>query len=784
MRLPLLVTVLFATAGSAGGRSLLAQGVTTSEIAGTVRSSDDTPVDGARVTVENPATGLTLEAEVRGGRFLFQGLEPGGPYRVTVARFGFHDQRREDVYLTLGERLELRFVLQPAAMPLDPLQVVGAAPSAAGGGTETTIPDSLLHRLPTMNRNLYDFVGLAPQVSTGVGLSGGGTGFRLNSFLIQGVPERSLLGSQPPEFAGGRSIPLSAVSEYQVLLSPFDVRYGDFAGALVNAVTRSGTNELRASVFADSRNDALAPASGPGEELPYDRLQVGFSAGGPLRRDRLHFFVASELQRLTSRAPGPYLGQASGGAAQLPVAESDLARLDEVLRTYGLAAGSAGPVENRNDIGSLFTRLDLTLPGWNSRANGWLNVARSWNRNFSRPPAGAFPLSTNAMTQEFATRTAALQLHTALPRAGGGQNEVLISHRANSTEWLPEARQPLIRVAVPGAGGGPVNLVTGSPLPAQGSHFRSWEITLRDDLTLPFGRSHAAALGFYASWFHAGGREALNAYGTWTFSSLDALEQGSAARYEVQRDFGSAGVPIDGAHYAAYAGDRWDLGDRLTLTLGIRGEALAVRGRPPYNRAIDSIFGRRTDLEPPARLHLSPRLGFGWDLSATGRDRVRGGVGVFTGRPPLAWLQSPYVRYGTGVGTLRCGGLPVDLGPPPPFDPDRRSPPAACGDGTGLSTPPAGDVDLLDPDLHLAQALRGTLAYDRRLPWGLVATLEGLVTRNVSDFLFVNLNLLGAQGADRNGRVMYGTIRAGRSGRARVALRFLPFGRRPREYVP
>ena len=89
---------------------------------------------------------------------------------------------------------------------------------------------------------VYDFVRLVPQVSTRIGfepggISGGGVGFRLNSFRTNGVSERSLSGSQPPEFAGGRSLPFEAVREYQLLVAPFDARYGDFAGAMVNTVT-------------------------------------------------------------------------------------------------------------------------------------------------------------------------------------------------------------------------------------------------------------------------------------------------------------------------------------------------------------------------------------------------------------------------------------------------------------------------------------------------------------------------------------------------------------------
>jgi hypothetical protein len=250
----------------------------------------------------------------------------------------------------------------------------------------------------------------------------------------------------------------------------------------------------------------------------------------------------------------------------------------------------------------------------------------------------------------------------------------------------------------------------------------------------------------------------MGSYGAWTFSSLDSLEHGVAERFEIRKDFGSANVPIDGAQYGAYVGDQWRLGERVSLTMGIRADVLTISSHAPYNSAVDSIFSRRTDEMPHSRLHVSPRLGYTWDIFGTGRDLLRGGVGIFTGRPPVSWLHSALLSYGVGIGVLRCGPLSTDAGLPPPFVPDYRAAPTGCASGAELTTAPRGDVDLLDRRLRMAQTLRSSLAYDRRLPWGALATGEALVTRNISDFVFVNLNLEGPQGIDPHGRVLYGTI--------------------------
>ena len=767
LRCSLLIVGGFAGAGTIlPDTKLYAQGVTTVAIRGTVRMADGSDPEGARVVVRSTATGFALDTEVRRGRFLVQGLEPGGPYTIAVRRIGALAQLWDGVFLTLGEPLELHVVLEPAAVTLDSVVVVAAGPlplSCCHGGTATTLSDSLVHRLPSLNRNVYDFLRLVPQISTRIGfapggISGGGIGFRLNSFLTNGVSERSLSGSQPAEFAGGKSLPFEAVREYQVLLAPFDVRYGDFAGAMVNTVTRSGTNRFQGSAFGYGRNDALA-RGGDLAVQPYERWQYGVSLSGPILRDRVQFLVASEFQELDSPMAGPFVGQPDGASPPVPVGEADLTRLENILGQYGLEAGSGGPVPNRNRISSLFARLDAALTKWNSRAVLWVNDSDTRARAFFRQTApDTFALSSHAADQSFDARTVAFQLYTTLRRGGGGHNELSVSRRSVPFQWIPEVRQPIVRVAVPASTGGLTTVVSGSAPQAQGGVIKNWDVSLRDDLTLPLGASHVASVGLEAEWFRAGPAGLLNAFGTWTFSSLDSLQAGQAERFELARDLGSGGVPISGGQFAGYAGDYWRVGERVSLTLGLRADLLAVSGRAPYNRTVDSLFGRRTDEAHPRRIELSPRIGFTWDLWGTGRDQLRGGLGIFTGRPPLAWFHVPLQSYGQGIGTLRCGALPGDLGLPPPFNPDPINPPIICAGGAGVNAPPPGDVELVEPDLRMARTLRGALAYERRLFGGFIGTVEGLVTRNLSDFAFVNLNLVGPQGLDLRGRVLYGGI--------------------------
>jgi hypothetical protein len=741
-------------------------------VRGSVRSPDGTGLNGAAVEVRNTATGIAVRTQVVDDRFLVQGLEPGGPYLVEVRHIGFLPQQSQPVRLTLGEPLTLAFVLQPAAVQLEPIEVEPApAPAAAALGT--TVPEPVVRQLPTLNRNFQDFLPLAPHLSTKVGpgrtgVSGAGANLRFNSFLINGADERIVNGSVSAAASVGKSIPLDAVKEYQVLVAPYDVRYGEFGGALVNTVTQSGTNQLRGSAFGYWRNDGLARDGAAAS--PYDRLQYGFSLGGPIVKDRVHFFLAPEIQHLAQPAAGPYLGQPAGRLPSLPVAVGDLARLQATLRDkYGLIPGSAGPVENGTPLVNLFGRVDAAIPSWNTRVMAFGLSARTGIEQFSRSAPDTFALSTYQFATEVGEDLAALRVHTDLPRARGGANELLVSLSWDHTDQVPDVRQPLVRVLLPGTAGGSVVATAGSAEPAQGRFGRGRSVRVREELSLPVSASHLLVAGLQLERFRILRGGVVGGYGIWTFRDLDALEAGTPLRYELRKDFGSASTSLGGGQYAAWLGDEWRLGERLTITSGLRADLLAVDGHAPYNPAIDSIFGRRTDLIPGRRVELSPRLGVTWDRSGARRERLLGGIGLFAGRPPLAWYVPALANHGEGIGVLACGGFPTDAGFPPAFVPDYRAAPDRCATGEPLSARPLGDVDLLDRNLRMARILRTSLGYERELPGGWLAGADLLVSRHLSDFRWVNLNLRGPQAVDRFGRVLYGTI--GTSGIAAPALR-------------
>ena len=738
-----------------------AQGVATTGVQGVVTSSTAGGVD-ARVDIVDVATGFSVSVHATNGRFFATGLDPGKSYDIAVHSIGFVSERRTGIVLTLGTMTQLQIVLEPAPSTLDTLTVLASKgfSRVTDGGTRTTITPTQLDRLLTLDRNVYDFLSLVPQISTKIGLSSpgasaAGMGFRFNNFLIDGVSERTP-GGVSRAFGGATSIQLDAVQEYQVLIAPYDIRYGDFAGALVNTVTKSGTNAFHGTVFAYGRNDQLSRRADPAAESPYQRMQYGFSVGGPIIRDQLHFFVASELQQFRSQADGPYTGQPIDAERGVPVRAGDLDQLSTIMSGYGMSAGSSGKVENGNPLHSLYSRIDLALPAVKSRLVLWSNYSSSDAIEFSRAALDTFSLSSYQDTRISRNRSSAFDIHTDLPRASGGHNEFLFSIREDAQNVAGAVEQPIVRVAVPAASGGRVTINTGTFEGAQGISAGVSGSTIKDNLTLPLG-DHIQTVGAEAEHFALERAGSPGQFGTWGFSSLQNLQLGVADTYDVRIDFGNNSAPLHGNQYAAYIGDQWLVNDRLSLTAGIRGDRLHLREHGLYNPAIDSIFGRRTDQMPHERIEVSPRLGFVWQPGVSGDDRLRGGVGMFTGRYPLAWAQSAAASYGVG-GVLHCTRLRPGSPPPPAFSTDPHAPPTACSGGGTITAAFPGDVDLLDPDLHLMRVLRGSLAYDRQLPLGITFVNEVVLSHALTDFALINLNLADPTTTDVNGRVMYGTI--------------------------
>ncbi len=777
-----------AVLASAAGTPVHAQGVTTGAISGTVRDESGRGLENAQVQVINRATGYSTGVMTRpGGRFLVQGLAPGGPYVVNVRLLGYVPASRDSLTVALGQNVPIEFTLIAQAVTLEAVTVRAETEQILSPnkmGTGTAFSEQTIERLPSINRNFTDFLNLTPQVARPGfgGLSGGGVNHRLNNIQIDGASENDLFGlgatGQPGGQARGKSIPLDAVKEYQVLLSPYDVRHGNFAGLLVNAVTKSGTNDFRVTAFGDARDNSLAQQSNFMKASEYEQRRYGFSVGGPIVRDRLHFFVAPEWQQRNEPAVGPFIGMSEPPPGQpgvrVPVTQADIDEFNQVLASYGLPSnGSGARVTKDNPLTNLFGRLDFSLPELRSRVVLRHNYGRAEDDIFGRSTASnnpAFALTNNGYFFESTKNGTVAQLHTQW--AGGAQNEFIFGYNTIRDRRTPLVVSPTVSVRIPPREefGGTATLIAGAEQFSQGNELDQDITELTNNFTFPWSGMNVT-IGTKNEFYKIRNMFLESSYGVWGFDSMDSLRNGEAATYRLAQplnpDLGIDGViaRVKARQHSLYAQTEWRPRPQLNVQLGLRADVPIFDNRPTYAPVVEEVFGRRTDEIPSGNIQWSPRFGFNWDIDGDRSQQLRGGVGMYVGRPAFVWVANSWQNNGAGLGILNCSTSGATPGRAPDFVADVNNQPNYCihrttGEQVGLATGVVGPVNLMDKSLKWPQTLRGSLAYDRRIFGGAIMTVEGLYTRGINQFFVINRNLGQPKGLDRHGRVVYGTIAA------------------------
>ncbi|MCU0383926.1 MAG: carboxypeptidase-like regulatory domain-containing protein [Cyclobacteriaceae bacterium] len=219
-------------------------------MSGFVTDYEGTSLPGANVVAIHMPTGTRYGTSVRpDGNFNIPNMKSGGPYVVTVSFVGYKEEKLEGVQLGLGQNVTLKFKLIDETKQIDEVVITASRDkifNADKTGATTNIGTQQLSQLPTLNRSLNDFTRLTPQSN---GSSFGGRDNRFNNLTIDGAVNNDVFGltGTPGGQTNTQPISLDAIQEIQVSLAPYDVRQGSFTGAGINAVTRSGTNELSGS---------------------------------------------------------------------------------------------------------------------------------------------------------------------------------------------------------------------------------------------------------------------------------------------------------------------------------------------------------------------------------------------------------------------------------------------------------------------------------------------------------------------------------------------------------
>lgn len=764
-----------------------AQGATTGAITGLVTDQAGRPLENAQVEVINRSTGFRTGQVTRpNGRYFVQNLEVGPNYSVNVRLIGYAPFAQNGVRVTLGQATRVDVPLTTQATQLSAVVVSGTRANASifsptKQGVTNTVSDTLIRRIPNLDRNFTDFVRLTPQVnSRSDGFSAAGANPRLSQITIDGANQSDRFGlnstgGQPGGSTGGRIIPIDAVKEVQVALTPTDVRQGNFAGVLVNAVTRSGTNTFTGGASFTYRNPSLA------RDTSFVRLgnlrqkQYGFFLGGPIIKDRLQFFTALEKQDRDQ--PNGGYGYPSAGTATDTVTGAGGVRryqidsVRSIAQGYGVDAGSPELISLSTPLTNFIGRLDFRLNDqtrfvFRQLVNKAEQTDFSRNSNtFSTSPTtqgSGVRLTSNVVPRVNKNYSSVLQAFTNL--RAGASNEFSGAYNKISDVRVPPVAAPEISVQTPGATGANSQVTIGTERNSPVNVLRQTVLELTDNVTVPYN-AHTFTVGARFEGDRIFNDYEPLRYGAYKFTSIAAFAAGTPTSYAITIPNGNAiAADFRTQMYSGYVQDQFAASDRLTVTGGLRVDVPRLPDTPAYNASIDSSFrakgivGVSTSNKPKTRALVSPRLGMNWDVNGNQTLQVRANAGVYTGQPPYILIGNSYQNTGLGLATLTCSGTAA-----PAFVADVTKQPTACVGGT---TPAQGSfgtagVSLTDPNFKYPQRFVSTFGFDKTLPGGFVFTGEALYGRDINGLRIRDLNLLGPRqvnGVDyvtNTGRTLY-----------------------------
>jgi hypothetical protein len=729
-----------------------AQGLTGASVAGTVVNADGAPVPGASVTLLNSSTGIRLSLTARSqGEFLFDNVPVGGPYRLEARSIGLLPASIGGITLHLGDRFTRQLVLggQRAKQLEDVLVKTSTLRDPGAGGPAYNISGDAIRKLPLLNRDFTGLFAMAPQATatTASGLSISGQHVRFNAIQVDGSSGNDFFGLQvtPGAGTGAKIISLEALEEIRVLVAPFDVRQGGFSGGLINAVTRSGTNQFHSSVFSSfaraglvGRDTANAPVG------DFDVAQYGITGGGPLIRDRLHFFVVADLQSSRKTFVGPAADDPTTG-----ITSSAARRAQQIFRdVYGFDAGGPEIPSLSAPNSNVYAKLS-----WQASQNHLIDFSQTWvdarndvlQRNTT--DRDQWQLSNSG------TRTLSNVLITRA-RAGSSMgsftNELIASittakFRIRSTNHTPVF---LVRGDVLAG----AFIAGGSARGAQDVDTDQRALELSDNLSWARG-AHQITLGTQNQLLHFHDNFFLNHWGAWSFASLDSLERRLPFRYEIALPIKSGPLAdYPATLLAGYIQDRWTATSRLTLTAGLRVDVPFLRA-PKRNAALASIAalgGIDTGEFPNGNAVLSPRLGFALALGTNHDSMLRGGIGAFAGKPLFAWVNGAYVNTGQEQTNLVC--MSPQQGVPTPTTDIDHLPSSCIGN---QPTAPLPNINYVSPDFRFQQAIKYVLGFDHSFGGGLTASLDAIHTRTRNTLYISDVNLV-EHGLNAEGRMMYG----------------------------
>ncbi len=759
------------------GTWMLNAQVTTSSMGGTVVNAGK-PVENATLNVVLNTTNAQYQSVSRSdGSFDIFNMNAGGPYTVVISASGLSSITVENVYLTLGENYKLDVDMSSAVQKIDAVYISKSnLNNGTKTGSATNISSQTLNNLPTINRSINDFTRLTPQA--GGNSSFNGRDGRMNNITIDGANFNNNFGLSTNNMPGGDAQPISldALEAVQVNVSPFDVRQSNFTGAGVNAITKSGSNKLSASVYSFYRNEKMngnKVGSATLANIPQTSSQIlGFRVGGALKKDKVFYFASFESENKSYPGLSYYptkdgVAPNTGDPNQSRVLESDLIAVQKYLKEkYNYETGDYTNLGNFATQNVKFlARLD-----WNINAKHKLmaryNYVENTNDQILNGTSAPNPRSTsnrwsaNAMSfansnYSFLNTVSSLALELKSNLNSRMNNQLLVTATmVEDTRKTGSSPFPFVDIKK----GGDQYISFGYELFSYNNNVKNNTYTIIDNFTYNLNNKNTITAGIAYDQMYVG--NSFLRYGT-SYYRYDSLSQflnnQAPSAYAVTYGYNGNKNPIAELGFgqlAAYVQDEYRANKKLKFVAGLRIDQPLYLTTPLANigfdtsRVLDKLSnpeGGVVDYDPStwpsASTLFSPRIGFNYDVKGDKSWVIRGGTGIFTGRLPFVWYTNqPTNAYGLQATVEYTAAADLNKYQITQFNPDVNAYVNNLPQQPG-KLPSGASFALVDKTFTFPQVWRTSLGVDAKLPLGVEMTTDVIFSKSLNDIYQYDANM-------------------------------------------
>ena len=764
--------------------------VTTSGMNGTVVDQNGQPLVGATVIAVHTPSGTQYGAVTdKNGNYNLQGLRTGGPYSVTFSFVGYQSVEFPGLMLSLGQTLKRDAFLKDS-QELEAVVIKADGKNSSmnvnRAGAVTSISNEQIELMPTVNRSMNDIMKLTPQASsTTSGLAIGGGNYRQSYVTVDGAAFNNVFGIGGNLPAGGSPISLDALEQVSVSVTPFDVRQSGFTGGAINAVTKSGTNDLKVSAYLYSKSDQLQGDKYDGGKLSLSEMRdntLGFSIGAPIIKNKL--FVFANFEREWNTTPGNSrlartndTGEFGGNTQYNRPTASKLDEMSQFLiDTYGYNPGAYQNYSVKTPGYKLMARVD-----WNINRNHALNVrfSRTQNKYSSAPSSSISPLSASyTYDRDNYGRTSNYAMYFQNSRYYQEQNFTSVAAELNSRfldsrltntlrytyshQYEPRSYDggifPTVDILEPTDKG--VNALYASfgldPFTEGNLREVSTHI-VTDEIGYTIGKNRlVAGLQFEHDLTTNGylqGGAGYYVYESWDDFKNDKAPLAFRIAHGNNDALSQAFPQFTYMQYSIYLQDEINFSERFKATVGLRFEvpvypSISDNENKDFTRAFADYGGYKTSDMPKARLSVAPRVGFNWDMTGERKYILRGGTGIFTGRLPFVWLvsvagnsnciQNGLTLYKSEVGENKMPSFHTNVG-------DMLK---DVYGGTYQKQDLAANTQptILDKKLKMPSTWKTSLALDLKLPGDVNLNIEGIYNKDINSVTVTKLGMVEKEG--------------------------------------